>query len=41
MKEPLIFVRKGIRNLKSHDDPAKSLIRRRVGSGRHSLNQQV
>ena len=32
-EEPLVFVRKSVRNLKSHSIPAKSLARKRVCSG--------
>ena len=40
-KNILVFVRKGIRNLKCYVAPAKSLIWKRVCSGRHTLNQIV
>ena len=41
LKAPSVFVRKGIRNLKSCVAPAKSLIRKRACSSRHTLNQQL
>ena len=41
VKTPLVFVRKGIRNLKCYVAPAKSWIQKRVCSDRHTLNQHI
>ena len=38
---PLVFVGKGIRNLKCYVAPVQSLVRKRVCRGRHRMNQDV
>ena len=41
IETPLVFVRKGIRNLKCYVDVVKSLVRKRVCNGKLTLNQHV
>ena len=41
LETPLVFVGKGIRNLKCYVAPVQILVRKRVCSGRHTLNRRV